>query len=383
MSHELSRRDWLTRLGACASVGVGGQLLSASLTSADAETPAFRHAAPSEPAGIVRLDRNESPYPPSPSAVAAMSASLGGSNRYAHDARDVLTAKLAKLNGLPVENVLVGDGSTEAMGLLAGTLFRDGGQIVSAARTFGVLQRNVERLGGTWVKAKMRPDMQVDMSAIASAITQSTRAVYLCNPNNPTGTLVPAHTFREAVLEMSKRTLVVIDEAYADYLSPSDRAELVSLVGAGENVCILRTFSKIHGLAGMRVGCAMGRKELLVRLRRAEWGTQMTNLAGLVGAAASLDDTAHISEIRKRNAEVMAHTQAMLKTKGYAPIPSTANHIWFAVRGPAARFRERMASAGYAVVASSEADGEWCRLTLGTMDQMRGFEKVLSPAAGS
>ncbi|MEP7348022.1 MAG: aminotransferase class I/II-fold pyridoxal phosphate-dependent enzyme, partial [Gemmatimonadaceae bacterium] len=231
--------------------------------------------------------------------------------------------------------------------------------------------------GAKWVKVPLDSSMRTDLAALSRAITPATRAVYICHPNNPTGTTLPPEAVRDACLEMSKRTLVVVDEAYADYLPPAQRADLASLVRTGENVCLLRTFSKIHALAGMRVGYAMGRKELLAKMRRSEWGTQMTNQAGLVGAFTSLDDTANILENRRRNVAVMASTQSMLTGLGFSPIPSVANHIWFALRRPAGKFREDLANAGYAVVASSEKDGEWCRLTLGTPEQMTGFEKAL------
>lgn len=379
-----TRRTWLAHLSAVGVAGLGvGRVPIWRAGATPLDVVLSTRWGTGEPVedGVVRLDRNESPYGPSPRAVAAMAAVLAQGNRYAHEARDDLTAKLAKLAGLPEESVLVGDGSTEPMGLMAGTLFRDGGEILSADRTFGVLQRNVERLGGRWSKVPLDGAMRVDLTALARAITPATRAIYLCNPNNPTGTTIAPDLFRAACLEMSKRTLVVVDEAYADYLPPAQRPDLASLVRAGENVCLLRTFSKIHGMAGLRVGCAMGRKELLTRLRRNEWGTQMTNLPGLVGAAVSLDDTENIAQNRQRNAAVMAKAQAMLTALGYAPVPSVANHIWFATRRPAAKFKADLAKAGYAVVASTEKDGDWCRLTLGTAEQMAGFEKALRAIA--
>jgi histidinol-phosphate aminotransferase len=382
-----SRRDWLSRvtqMSAFTVAGVGGRVLPAGWFPAGATefdrvlgTPAggaSRRYAPE----VVRMDRNESPYGPSPKAVAAIAAALGESHRYAHEPRDDLKTKLAKMNAVAEDHIFVGNGSTEPMGLIAGALFRSGGEVLSCDRTFGVLQRNVERLGGKWVKVPLDTDARTDLQALLRAVTPATKAVYICNPNNPTGTVVAANVFVPAVRELSKKCLVVVDEAYADYLmDQSTRADVMSLVRAGENVCILRTFSKIHALAAGRVGAAFARPELIAQLRRGEYGTQMVPGAGLVGAIASLDDTANLALQRQRNAASMAKAQAMLKSLGYAPIPSVANHCTFPIKLGAARFRDGLAKAGYAVVASSEKDGDWCRLTLGTPEQLDGLEKAL------
>jgi histidinol-phosphate aminotransferase len=380
MPEPTSRRQWLTHMSALTVVGLAGErgLFPADATPLDRVLGSpWGTGTDTVANGVVRMDRNENPYGPSARTVAAMSAALAESHRYAHEERTALTQKLAKMDNLPDDHVLVGDGSTEPMGLLAAALFRDGGQVLSADRTFGVLQRNIERLGGKWRKVPLDSGMRQDFEGLARAITTDTKVVYFCNPNNPTGTLVAPDVVKAACAEMSTRVLVVVDEAYTDYVDPAQRPDLASLVREGANVCILRTFSKIHALAGMRVGYALAQPALLAQMRRNEWGTQMTNRAGLVGAITSLDDTANVLENRRRNATVMASTQAMLKGLGFAPYPSVANHLWFGLTRPAAGFKEALMGAGYAVVASTEKDGEWCRLTLGTPAQMAGFEKVL------
>ena len=385
-----SRRDWLTQLtqmSALTFAGVGARALPAGWFPPGATefdrvlgSPAAAGARRFAPE-VVRMDRNESPFGPSPKAVAAIAAALAESNRYAHEPRDDLKAKFAKLNNVAEDHIFVGNGSTEPMGLIAGALFRSGGEILSCDRTFGVLQRNVERIGGKWVKIPLDAEARTDMQGLLRAVTPATKAVYICNPNNPTGTLVAAGTFVPAVRELSKKCLVVVDEAYADYLDQATRADVMSLVRAGENVCILRTFSKIHALAAGRVGAAFARPELINQMRRGEYGTQMVPGAGLVGAIASLDDLANLALQRTRNTAGMAKAQAMLKSLGYAPIPSVANHCTFPIKMPAAKFRDGLAKAGFGVVASSEKDGDWCRLTLGTPEQIDGLEKALRALA--
>jgi histidinol-phosphate aminotransferase len=378
----------MTQLSALSVGGLAGGLRGTPWLPADATEfdrvlgsppgAAARRYAPE----VVRMDRNESPYGPSPKAVAAIVAALGDSNRYAHEPRDDLKTKLAKMNTVAEDHIFVGNGSTEPMGLIAGALFRTGGEVLSCDRTFGVLQRNVERLGAKWVKVPLDADARTDLQALLRAVTPATKAVYICNPNNPTGTVVAANVFVPAVRELSKKCLVVVDEAYADYLvDQTTRADVMSLVRTGENVCILRTFSKIHALAAGRVGAAFARPELIAQLRRGEYGTQMVPGAGLIGAIASLDDTANLALQRQRNAASMAKAQTMLRSLGYTPFPSVANHCTFPIKMGAAKFRDGLAKAGFAVVASTEKDGDWCRLTLGTPEQIDGLEKALRALA--
>ena len=382
MQEPTDRRSWLARLGAFTVAGLAGSRISLdSLLPPDA-TPLDRALAAVEPTpaptGVIRLDRNENPNGPSARAREAMRASILEPHRYPLETRQELVALVASHHGVPVDHVLLGAGSTEPLGLLATLHFRDGaGSVVSADRTFGVLQRYAERLGARWIRVSLTPELATDAAALERGLARDTRVVYICNPNNPTGVPMAPGMLEDACRELGKRALVVVDEAYLDYLEPAQQPDLVSLVRGGSNVIVLRTLSKVHGLAGLRIGYAIGAPALVTKLRALQWGAPTSNAPGIAAAMVTLGDTAHVAAERKRNADELARTKAALRSLGYQPSASVANHLQFPIRMDATRFRTALADRGYAVVASREADGDICRLSLGTREQMTGFAGAL------
>jgi histidinol-phosphate aminotransferase len=358
---SINRREWML-LGAASAAAATG-----------ISTTSFAVLAPATAAA--QLHANENPYGPSRAARRAMAAEVASANRYAIP-QDGLAARIAEREGLTAAHVALGAGSTEALHMAALAFGLGDGEVLTADPTFGLLARAVERAGERVRRVPLDASHGHDLDEMARQTTAATRLVYVCNPNNPTGTVVAPSRLRDFCEEVSRRATVLVDEAYVEYLDPAERASMVDLVRAGANVVVVRTFSKIYGLAGARVGYALARPDLVERLRRFQVGN--LNRFGYAAALASLDDAAFVAESRRLTAEARAFTASALEALG---VPCAASHTNFlyanvgaARRGlPAALARRQMR-----VNWNGEPlAGDWMRVTMGTMDEMRRFAAAM------
>ena len=358
----MNRRLWLQRT---ATVGAG--LLVAPCLSGQPRVPLARSASPT-----IYLDANENPYGPSPRAREAMREALAGGNRYP-DTGPLLDG-LAETLGVTREYLVLGHGSFELL-CTAASAFA-GREVVTPYPSFNVIADRAERAGANVRYVPLTDAHALDLDAMEAAITRETDLVYVCNPNNPTGTIVPDRELRPFVQRASESALVVVDEAYHEYVQSPAYASLVDLVREGREVVLLRTFSKIYGLAGMRVGYAVARPDLAARLRAHSVG--VLNAAGLAAALASLGDEGFVRTSRLRNAEARAVLIGHLRANAMPYAESHGSFVWARTPGPFVRLRQSLARQDILIGDGPTPESRWGRISLGTPDEMERLGAALS-----
>jgi histidinol-phosphate aminotransferase len=346
-----------------------------------ASVPAIAHKADRH-RPLIKLDSNENPFGPSLRALEAMRSALSASNFYPDDDCCLLRLKLAAQHRLLPEQVLVTAGSTAMLSLLCQTLLAPGLNAVTSERSFIVYSMAVHATGARLVEAPMRGDT-CDLEAMLAAIDANTRIVFLANPNNPTGTMVTAEAVEHFLAQVPAHLIVVLDEAYYEFASHFAGLQRVNYsnsleyVHRGANVVVLRTFSKAHGLAGLRVGYGLGPAELLGYCARMRNTYSVPSLAQ-AAAVAALDDADHIQRIVQSNAVQSRFLAQELEGLGYRVAPTSANFLCCDVGEDAAAVASRLREGGVAVRPLGAWGAPNCiRVTIGTPQQNRTFLEVL------
>ena len=283
-------------------------------------------------ASIVKLASNENPRGMSPKARAAVEAALAGVERYP-DQYDLI-AVLAERHGVGQDQIVLGNGSNDVLDMAARVFVAPGRSAVFAQHAFAVYPLATMSCGGECIVAPAR-DFGHDLSAMRAAIRPDTRLVWIANPNNPTGTFLPADELKAFLAAVPADVAVVLDEAYNEYLAPADRIDTVAWVGEFPNLIVIRTFSKIYGLAGLRVGYGVANPQMADLMNRVRQPFNVNNLA-LVGAIAALDDHVFIAESFALNRQGMEQLVAGIKRLGLEHIPSHGNFVTIAVSDGAA-----------------------------------------------
>jgi histidinol-phosphate aminotransferase len=369
-TYPATRRDVL--IGAVALLAP----LPATSFSAAASLPAGKP-------GLIRLDNNENPYGPSPAARRAILASIAEAPRYADVTIATLTRQLAASEGVAESQIVIGAGSGELLKMLAlmAMTVGAGGEIVAARPTYEELPVFAETLGQKvrWVAADAQH--RHDLPAMRQALTESTRLVYVCNPNNPTGTAVTRDALETFIRSVPTECIVVVDEAYMDLADQPGVATVAGLVRDVPNVIVLRTFSKTHGLAGLRIGYATAPPALAKRL--AALSLTWPNSTGLAAAIASLGDHAFLRTTRAAIMGDRARMHAALDRMGLQRAESQGNFVFFDTGGPLTRFQERMLADGIKVGRRFDGYDTWARVTIGVHGEVDRFLAALPRAVGS
>ena len=282
----------------------------------------------------VKLASNENPLGPSPKGIAAARAALGDSNRYPDGGTHALRHTLAERRGVSPEEIFVGLGSSEIIDLAARVLLRDGLQGLTSEGTYAPFSVAIRASGAELVLAPQR-EFAFDLKAMAKAITPKTGLIYLANPNNPTGSAFGREEFEEFLAAVPDGVLVVLDEAYIHYAVIMGLRDSEEAYGKRKNLLILRTFSKVYGLAGLRIGYAIGRPELLAAMNKLRTPFNTSGVAQ-AAALAALDDNEHVTRCIKTNATERKRLSEGLAKLGFQPVPSEANFV-FMVVGPEAK----------------------------------------------
>jgi histidinol-phosphate aminotransferase len=282
----------------------------------------------------VKLASNENPLGPSPKAIAAARAVLGDSNRYPDGGTHALRHTLAERRGVSPEEIFVGLGSSEIIDLAARVLLRTGLQGLTSEGTYAPFSVAIRASGADLVLVPQR-EFAFDLKAMATAITPKTALIYLANPNNPTGSAFRREEFEEFLAAVPDGVLVVLDEAYIDYALSMDLRQSVEAYRKRKNLLILRTFSKVYGLAGLRIGYGIGRPELLSAMNRLRTPFNTSGVAQ-AAALAALDDNEHVTRCIETNATERKRLSEGLARLGFRPVPSEANFV-FMVVGPEAK----------------------------------------------
>ena len=367
MAASLTRRQMLFR----SSVAVGGVILAGRVGNAGEiilETEASSGEA-------LRMMWNENPYGPSKVAREAMAKAFHEANLYADGAIDEMRSIIAEQVGLTRDHILLGTGSTEILQVVALTNGTNGAEAISADPTFQALNSYFENIGGTVHRVPVDDALLLDLEAMGKKVNENTKLIYVCNPNNPTGTIVPDTELRPFCEEMSKRALVVVDEAYHEYVEHPGYRSLVDLVRGGHNVIVTRTASKIHGLAGLRVGFGIAQPELVKQLEYRLTGTM--NIMGLRAAMASYRDPEFQSYCFNRNKQSKSIVYKTLRELNCRYLESQTNFVFFETGIPIEKIQKDMKSQGIRVGRPFPPFLKWCRLSMTKPDEMHEFAAAL------
>jgi histidinol-phosphate aminotransferase len=320
----------------------------------------------------VKLASNENPLGPSPRAVEAAREAMGGVNRYPDGGGHYLREALAGLHGVRLENVILGLGSSELIDLSARMMVRPGDEGLTSLGAFPLFYIAIQATGGQLVTVPLK-DHAFDLDAMAQAITPQTRFIILANPNNPTGTMFTADEFDSFLARVPEDVLVVLDEAYCDYVQHPGYTRSIAGVRDGANVLVLRTFSKVHGLAGMRIGYGIGPAALLKEMDKVRTPFNTTSIAQ-VAALAAMGDVEHTRRSVESNRAGMLQLTAGLDKIGAKFVPSFGNFIYIESGIRASEVGREMEKLGV-IVRPLDWMGmpDGLRVTVGTADENEKF----------
>ena len=327
-------------------------------------------------ARVIKLASNENPLGPSPKALAALVGGHDSLHRYPDGGAYRLRQALADRWKVSLDHIILGNGSDEVLGLLARTFLAPGDEAVMADQTFVIYKMEVTAAHG---KAVIVPlvNWTHDLDGMAKAITPKTRLVFLCNPNNPTGTMVAADAVARFMAKVPEDVIVVFDEAYLEYVRDPHFPDSLQYVAQGRNAIVLRTFSKIYGLAGLRIGYGITTPEITNCLNRVRPPFNANTLAQRA-ALAALGDDEHVAKSRAVNVAGMQQLESGLRALGFAVIPSQANFVYFDVKRDGRALFDALLREGVIV---RHIEGTMLRVTIGQPDEndafMTSLKKVL------
>ena len=320
-----------------------------------------------------RLSANENPFGPSGKAKEAIRQSIDGSFRYAFEDIIALSEKIADHEGIEQNQVLISAGSTQILLGMAIHLSQEGGNIVTGDPSYADLPSTAEEMGTEVKWIPLKDDFCLDLEGMEAAIDDDTSMVYICNPNNPTATVLDPEELDSFCRRVSKKVPVFIDEAYIEYLDEPDVNSMMSLVAEGHNVIIARTFSKMYGFAGLRVGYMAAPEEMVNKIILLSRGFAAISATSVSAALAAYNDTEFIDITKQKNLESKEALISVLRREGYEHIPSSTNFVMFPVRLPGERFVQEMLNRGVSVRSWTFAEKNWCRVTVGTLPEMEIF----------
>ena len=373
MDVHLNRRQWLkTSSAAVAGWMVGGGVAGAgSLSGPDRESRE-----------MVRLLYNESHFGISQAARRAVMDALDDCSAYPDDHYHELKEHIAAREGLKPENIILGAGSIEII-TAALHVHMSRGRALASDPTYFDFVDYAARVQCPLRQVALTDGYELDLAAMEREADSRTGLVYLCNPQNPTGVMTPQEKLRPFCRETSRKALVILDEAYFDYVEDSAYASLVDLVRDGENILVTRTFSKIHGLAGLRIGYGMARPDIIAKLAQWERNFAPVSSLSLKAAMASYRDEEFVARVKRQNREVKLYMYGELRRLGLAYLPSQANFILFKVRRDSQDLAKELEKRSLLVQPLKFRGADWIRVSLGTLGEMQAFVAQLEDLIGS
>ncbi len=348
-------------------------LLSQAPQIAPALADTTPHANPEQP---IVLSWNENPYGPSPATRAALREGIASACRYADDEMGPLRDLIAHAEGVGADRIVIGTGSGELLRALALICARERGELIAAQPTYTEITDYASSNGARVRFVPVDGDLRHDLTAMRAAVSPRTRMVYVCNPNNPTGTVVPARAIAQFVESLPPEVTTIVDEAYLDFVDDPAVHSAAALVGGPHRVVVLRTFSKIHGKAGVRCGYAIAPPVLATAIA----GACMTypNVFAMRGARASLGDRAFRAECRRRILASRARITRELDRLGMRCATPQGNFVFFDTGVPLERFAQFMRARNILVGRPFPPYDSWCRVTIGTETEVHAFLGALA-----
>ena len=304
-----------------------------------------------------------------------MQKSINYSNRYGWNASGELISLIAKKNSVSDNNILLGAGSTEILDLVLQYTALKKGNFILAETTFDYWTFPSEKLGLKKITVPLTADKKHDLTAMLKAIDSDTKMIYICNPNNPTGTICDREQLISFVKEASKKTIVFIDEAYIDFTKEQSLSDLVI---ENKNLIITKTFSKMYGLAGARIGYAVANSSTIEELSVLKSSPNLSiSVVTTAAAIASLNDEKFIREVCSLNEEVRKYTLEQLTRLGLTCIPSYSNFIYFSLENYKKDYFKQLENHNIMGTKIYEENGKWTRITIGTMKEMQQFIEAI------
>ncbi len=398
MPTKMNRRKWFQS----SAMMAGGVALASSspwnFAQAANQVAAQLYALPAHEVGNVLLARpelkarllaNENPFGPSKKAKEALMGEIDKGYLYEFEKKMEFGKMITSRYGLKtIEEVgfgpskdsfiMLGAGSTELLLAASVAYGQNGGKILSADPTYMSLIRSAQNVGAEWETVPLTKEYAHDLNRIADTVSDEHSLVYICNPNNPTGTSLDPDEMRAFCKEVSKKKPLFIDEAYIDYTPDPEKYSMMDLVAEGYNVIITRTFSKLHAFAGLRIGYTVAQPEVIAEMSKYSNGGGNIACTSIAGAIASYQDTEYHAYAREMNTKSKTFLYKTLESAGYEYIPSDTNFVLFPLRMDSKRFQEEMMKRGVGVRSWSFDNKEWCRVSIGTMQAMEYFAEAFN-----
>lgn len=368
MPTNISRRLWLQRTAMAAAILPVSTWYDSFYHDAKYYTPAQLNSS-----GAIRLNSNENAYGPSDTAKKAVMDSLPEANRYPRQFISELKNEIADREGLTVDHVMVSAGSTELLGL-AGLYFGlNGGELLACHPTFDFLMLYAERMGCTWARTPLDTNHQYDLEALGNAIGSQTKLIFICNPNNPTGIEIPYGILKSFVEKYASTYPVYMDEAYIE-LSPNGRhSSMASLISTHPKLIVARTFSKVYGLAGMRIGYALAHPDIISGMTELHTGRAITlSVPAAAAAMACLKDKEFETFSRDKIIEGRTMVTDAFDRWGVEYLPSAANFVYFKNDQFTADPVKALAEHNIFIRSYGHLPG-WTRVSMGTTEEMTSF----------
>ncbi len=358
--------------------------MSAGLLAPHASLASVSTATPIASQSVARLSLNESAFGPTPQVIPAIQHELGQINRYADPmAAQHFQQQIALHERVPVDQVVLG----EILGLLGrylGSLGGPGGEFVYSTPGYLALIDAASQVGGIGVPVPLDAQYRNDLAALRAKLTPKTRAIYLINPHNPTGTVNEDIEFKSFLREASSRAVAIVDEAYLEYTADFPERSAVSLVREGANVVVFRTFDKIHGLAGIPMGYVLAPTKLAAALREKGAGdVEGLGRLNLAAASAALADTAHVAKVRNAIAHERALWLALLRNWNLSHTEANADFVFFDAGRPQAELAAVMLARGVNIGRAHLPYQNWARITIGLPEENLRAQAALSAILAS
>lgn len=382
MANSLNRRNWIKT----SALMAGGLALASGTLNKLAAMPVIKKLGLSPksatdetillqapPAMKARLLANENPFGPSAAAKKAISDSLDTSYQYAFMQMSVLSGKIAEHEGISQNNIMLNSGSTPLLHAAAMHFSKGGKNIITGDPSYEDLPSAAKEHGGNWIKVPLTKEYKLDLDAMEAKVDDNTGLVYICNPNNPTATVVDTQKLKDFCERVSKKTMVFVDEAYIDYLPDPQGTTCISCVKAGQNIIVARTFSKLYGFAGLRCGYIVGLPQTIKMLSIYTPGAFNLSALTMAAAIAAYQETDYMKDALQKTIASREYLYTTLKKEGYEYIPSSANFVMFPLKMDGNKFVNEMFKRGVGVRNWKLNGADWCRVSIGRMDEMEAF----------
>jgi histidinol-phosphate aminotransferase len=364
-----SRRDFSRVVGQSLAIAISAPYLRAAQGG--------RHDQPA-PKGAIHLNFNENPYGPCPKAMEALDTCGPIASRYPDGPYFNVAEALAQMHGVKRENIILGCGSTEILCVADEAFLGPGKNLVVAEPTFEAVVEYVNAAHGQQVvKVPLTSDHRHDLAKMAAACTSKTGLVYVCNPNNPTGTIVTQDELGKFVKQVPPSAMILVDEAYFHFADDPRYATAMGLVSQHPNVLVVRTFSKVYGMAGMRLGYGVGAKETIAAMRPYNLQPFNANAAVLAATYASLSDKGHVEECGKKMNATRGWLCDQLTKDGRKYIPSQANFVMIDVGSDVKPVIEEFRARKILVGRRFPSMSSFLRVSIGTQPEMDRFVAAL------